>query len=121
MIYLNNIIKYLKIIAIPFISIIVMSLFLSISNMLGFKTSKIVIMLAMVIVMLISGYILAGKVSSKKYLHGLLLGIITSLLFLFLSIFFKSTYNLNTLIYYLIIILSSTFGSMLNSVIKHKN
>ena len=121
MIYLNNIIKYLKIIAIPFISIIIMSLFLSISNMLGFKTSKIVIMLAMVIVMLISGYILASKVTSKKYLHGLLLGIITSLLFLFLSIFFKGTYNLNTVIYYLIIILSSTFGSMLNSVIKHKN
>ena len=118
---MNNIIKYLKIIAIPFISIIIMSLFLSISNMLGFKTSKIVIMIAMVIVMLISGYILASKVSSKKYLHGLLLGIITSLLFLFLSIFFKSTYTLNTLIYYLIIILSSTFGSMLNSVIKLKN
>ena len=88
---MNNIIKYLKIIAIPFISIIIMSLFLSISNMLGFKTSKIVIMLAMVIVMLISGYILASKVSSKKYLHGLFLGIITSLLFLFLSIFFKSS------------------------------
>ena len=38
---MNNIIKYLKFIAIPFISIIIMSLFLSISNMLGFKTSKV--------------------------------------------------------------------------------
>lgn len=113
---MNLLIKYLKTLAIPLISIIIMALFLSISNYIGFKTNKTIILIIMSIIMFISGFYLSKQINNKKYLNGLILGIITSLIFFILSLLFKKTYTINTLIYYLIIILSSMFGSMLNSV-----
>ncbi len=113
---MNYIIKYLKTLAIPFISIIIMALFLSISNLLGFRTNKIVILIIMGIVMFISGIIISKDLTKKKYIHGLIFGLVSSLLFLLLSLIFHKELTLNSLIYYLVILISSMLGSMFSSL-----
>lgn len=116
MIFLNYIIKYLKTLAIPFISLIIMSILFSITNLLGFKTNNIFILIAMSIVMFISGYLLSKEMQKRKYIHGLLLGLITSILYLLLSLIFHNELTFNTFIYYLVITLSSMLGSMISNV-----
>lgn len=115
MIFLNYIIKYLKTLAIPFISLIIMSILFSITNLLGFKTNNIFILIAMSIVMFISGYLLSKEFTKKKYIHGLIFGIITSILYLLLSLIFNKELTFNTFIYYVVIIISSMLGSMFSS------
>lgn len=113
---MNYIIKYLKTLAIPFISIIIMAIFLSISNLIGFSTNKIVILIIMGIVMFISGIVLSRDFTKKKYIHGLIFGIVSSILFLILCLIFHKELSFNTLIYYLVIIVSSMLGSMFSSL-----
>lgn len=113
---MNYIINYFKSVLIPIISIIIMSIFLSISNLLGFKTNKIVILICMIIIMFTSGLYYTKNITKKKYLHGLLFGIITSLLFFLFSLLFKTNYQFNLLIYYLVLIISSTLGAMFSSL-----
>lgn len=61
-----------------------------------------------------------GKKTSKKgYLEGLKIGsLIVTILFIINLIFYRSL-NLNLLIYYLIIISSTTIGSMIGINLKH--
>lgn len=113
---MNYIIKYLKTLAIPLISIIIMSILFSITNLIGFKTNNIFILIAMAIVMFISGYLISKEIQKKKYIHGLLFGIITSILYLLLSLIFHNELTFNTIIYYLVITISSMLGSMISSV-----
>ncbi len=113
---MNYIIKYLKTLAIPFISLIIMSILFSITNLLGFKTNNIFILIMMSIVVFISGYYLSKEMQKKKYLHGLLFGLITSILYLLLSLIFHNELTFNTFIYYLVITLSSMLGSMISNV-----
>jgi len=114
-IFLNYIIKYLKALAIPFISLIIMAILFSITNLLGFKTNNIFILIAMAIVMFISGYLLSKEFIKKKYIHGLIFGIIMSGLYLLLSLIFRNKLTFNTIIYYLVITISSMLGSMFSS------
>lgn len=113
---MNYIINYFKSFLIPIISILIMSIFLSISNLLGFKTNKIIILICMIIVMFISGLYYTKNITKKKYLHGLLYGTITCILLFLLSLLFKSNYQYNLVIYYLVLIISSTLGAMLSSL-----
>ena len=113
---MNYIIKYLKTLAIPFISLIIMSILFSITNLLGFKTNNTFILIAMSIVMFISGYLLSKEFTKKKYIHGLIFGIITSILYLLLSLIFNKELTFNTFIYYFNTFLSSMLGSMISNV-----
>lgn len=119
MIFLKEyILKYIKILPIPLISIIIMSLTFSITNLLNYKTNNIIILIIMILVMLISGYILSNNITKKKYLHGLIFGIITTLILFIISIIYKPTYTYNTLIYYILLILSSMIGAMISTIKK---
>ena len=89
-----------------------MSILFSIINLLGFKTNNIFILIAMSIIMFISGYLLSKEFPKKKYIHGILLGTITTLLLLILSLILHSSLTFNTLIYYIVLIISSMLGSM---------
>ena len=110
---MNKIINYLKVLIIPLGALIIIPLFLAFLNLLNVKTNNLVIIILMFIIMLISGLFIGKKVLKKGYLKGLLLGFITCLLFFLISLIFKPNYNLNSLIYYLLIIISSCFGSMI--------
>lgn len=72
----------------------------------------------MTIVMFISGYLLSNTIAKKKYLHGLLFGLLLSILFFIISLFFKVSYSFNVLIYYIVLSLSSMIGSMFQSIKK---
>lgn len=65
--------------------------------------------------------ILTGKSSTKKgYIEGLKIGsLITTLLFL-LNIIFIRNFNLHIFIYYLTLLISCTFGSMIGINLKKK-
>ena len=91
----------------------IIPLILAIFNLLNVKTNNIVIIILMSIIMLISGLFIGKKSLKRGYLNGLLLGFITCLLFFLISLIFKTNYHLNSLIYYLLIIISSCFGSMI--------
>ena len=110
---MNKLIKYLKLMIIPLSVIFIMPLLLSILNLLNINTSKTLILIIMIITMLISGILLGKKIEKKGYLKGLLLGISLSLFMLIFSLLFKNNYNISTLLYYSIIIVSSVIGSMI--------
>ena len=105
-------IKYLKVLAIPIGTTLILPLFLSLFNLFGLKTSNILILVLMVITMIISGFIIGKKANKKGYINGLVLGFITSLLLFLMSLVFKNNYEINTIIYYSILTVASIVGSM---------
>ena len=65
--------------------------------------------------------ILNGKNTEKKgYLEGLKLGSIISLSLFLLNLIFIRKFSLSIFIYYIVIIISTTFGSMLGINLKKK-
>ena len=78
------------------------------------KESNIISLILMIIIFSIIGFKFGKKAIKKGYLEGLKIG--SSLIFLFIIInilFFHSSFRFNQLIYYTVLILSSTLGSML--------
>ena len=72
----------------------------------------------MVLVSLIMG-VKAGKKTSKKgYLEGLKLGLIMILILFVINIIFYRSFSLYLLFYYLVILVSTTMGSMIGINIK---
>ena len=63
--------------------------------------------------MLLSGIYLGSKVKEKGYLEGIKISGIIVLLFIIVSLILKQKLNLNSFIYYFILIVSSTIGSMI--------
>lgn len=67
------------------------------------------------IISLFIGGFMIGKISNKKgWLEGLKLGIVTILIFILISyIGFNESFKLKSLIYYIILAMSSIFGSII--------
>lgn len=110
---MNLFIKYLKGLIIPLGVIFLFPLILAILNLLSLKTNNIFILIIMAITLFISGYFIGRTASKRGYINGLGFGLIISLIMFLFSLLFKNHYSFNTLIYYTIIILASTFGSMI--------
>ena len=109
---MNLFIKYLKVLAIPFGVMLILPLILGLFNLISVNTSNIIVLIIMIITMFASGFMIGKKATKKGYMNGLILGIITSLLMFLLSLIFKNSYQINTIIYYAIIVVASTVGSM---------
>ena len=62
--------------------------------------------------MIISGFFLGKNLHKNGYLKGIIFGLITILLFFIISLIFKNEYKISTIIYYTILVVSSTVGSM---------
>lgn len=107
------ILKYLKSMIIPLGIVFIFPILLGILNLLGVQTSKVVILVVMAIGTFISGFYLGKNSLKKGYLRGALLGIILSLVLFLFSLLFKNTYTFSSLIYYIIIIISSMIGASL--------
>ncbi len=109
---MNQIIKYLKVMVIPVSLIFIFPLLLAILNLFKIRTSNIIILIFMIIISLISGYLIGRKSDKKGYLNGLMLGILLCLFLFIFSLLYNNTYTLHTWLYYLIIIVCSSIGSM---------
>ena len=98
-----------------FIGIILVSvLFLSLLNTLGISkiVTNILSIIIMIIIFLIMGF-LKGKNSDKKgYLQGMKIGGILLLILIIMGII-TFDFSFKSIIYYLILLLSSIFGSMI--------
>lgn len=110
---MNTFYKYIKSLIIFLSSIVTIPIFLTIFNLLKLKTNRIIIIIIGALLMFIIGLIIGKKSESKGYLNGLLLSVISILILLIISLIFRFPLNINTLIYYIVLILATVFGSML--------
>ena len=70
--------------------------------------------------MFIIGIITGKNTNNKGYLKGLLVSVVCIFILVILSLIFKFTLNINSLIYYIILVISTIFGSMLGINKKKK-
>lgn len=104
--------KYLKLVLFPITSILLLSIIMTIFNLFYISINKTIITILMILITFISGFILGRNVSSKGYLKGLLYGVIFAASMFILSLLLLSEHSLYNVIYYMIIIASTTLGSM---------
>ncbi len=112
--YLKNIGKSLLYI----FSIIIISTFmittLNYFNIIGTKIIAILKVLIILIAMFVGGYLIGKNSKQKGWLEGIKLsGIIISILILFKYLGLQDKFSINHLVYYLILIISCTLGSMI--------
>lgn len=112
--------NYLKNVGIAFIYIIsfllgltFISTLFNYINIFGNTFTNIVKVIIPVVSLFIGGFVIGKRVGKKGWLEGIKL----SLIFLFILTIFNylaldMSFSLKTLIYYLILIISTTFGSM---------
>lgn len=110
---MNFFYKYIKSFILFLLYIILFPIFLTIMNLVKINTNKIIIIISGSIFMFIIGLLLGKKTNKNGYLNGLLLSTI-SVFFIFISsLIFKYSLNINSLIYYLVLIISTIFGSII--------
>lgn len=110
---MNTFFKYIKSLVIFLSSIVIIPIFLTIFNLFKLKTNRAIVIIIGALLMFIVGLILGKKSEHRGYLNGLLLSVISILILLLISLIFSFTLNINTLIYYVILVLATTLGSML--------
>jgi len=110
---MNYIINYLKVLIVPCLVIFFFPLILAILNLIGLRSFNILILIIMIITSIISGILIGKKAIKKGYIHGLIFGGILVLLMFLLGFFGSTPHNLNSLIYYLIIVIATVIGSMI--------
>ena len=117
---MNMFYKYIKSLIIFLSSLIIIPAFLTIFNLLNINSSRILIIIIGSIMMLVVGFMTGKSSNNKGYLNGLIVSIISILLLLLFSLLFRFKLNINSLIYYVILVVSTTLGSMIGINIKSK-
>lgn len=105
--------KYLTFVIFPLVSILVLPILFSIINLFGIEINKIVFTLFTIIIMIISGIILGFNIKDKGYLKGMLYGVLISLTMFILSFILLSDHSLYNILYYIIVIATTTLGTMI--------
>ena len=118
---MNAFFKYVKSLIIFLSSIVIIPIFLTIFDLFKIETNKIIVIIIGAILMFIIGLLMGKKSESRGYLNGLLLSVISILILVLLSLIFRFSLNINSLIYYVILILSTVIGSVLGINKKAKN
>jgi len=111
------IIKYAKTFGILILCLISSVLVLSILNYLNVITGftlTLIKFLILIISIIVSGFLIGKNTSEKGYIEGIKFGLLTSLIFMIYSYLgTDSKINLKHMLFYLIIIALSMFGSMI--------
>lgn len=86
---------------------------LSIINFISSKSASILELISIILCLFINSFLLGKKASNKGYLEGLKLGSVISITYLILSILvFSFHINFKTILFYILLIIISMFGSM---------
>lgn len=112
----------LYIVSILLASTIIMTI-LNYFNIFGSKLTTLFKIIIPIISMFVGGFIVGKSAKSKGWLEGLKLGIIVIVLLLLINlIILKPNWELRNIIFYLILIISTIFGSMIgiNKKIEEK-
>lgn len=113
----------LKSLLIFFISILIGSLLITLINYFSILPSNIISILNLILpvtTIFISSYKLGKQSEKKGYIEGLKFGIIIILLFIFLILILDKL-TIKSLLYYLILLLTSTLSSMIGINRKKTN
>ncbi len=100
------------------IEVIVVTLVLSLLsyfNILSDKIYKYMELLFMVLILYFNGIRLGNTSNKYSFLEGIKIGGVAVITFILLNMIFEHEFNINLLIYYLIIFLLSVLGSMKRS------
>ena len=89
-------------------------------NLISYKVVSIISFIYIILLFMTNGFIIGKKREKRGYLSGLLIGVINVILILFLALIFRSFPEVKSLIYFLILLLSSTLGGMFGINFKKK-
>lgn len=120
---MKNVKKYAKISLIWFVFLLLYLVILTLLNyfqVIKFNSISKINFVVTAIIVLILGILNGRNAQKKGYLEGLKLGGIIILILFLLNIILFRKFSLNTLIYYAIILVSSTISSMIGINLKKK-
>jgi len=83
-------------------------------NILNYNLLRISKFIIVLISFFIGGFIIGKKSKKRRWLEGIKFGIICLFIFLLVNLFLNNKFELKDIIYYLVILSSTTIGSMLN-------
>ena len=112
---MNKLINYLKITSIFLILELLITFITSFLNLLGLNSgiTTIILFILNIIIFFVLNFINAHKWQKKGLIEGLILSFIfLILMFLIKIIFFSGKLHISTLIYYLILLFTGIFGSL---------
>lgn len=81
-------------------------------NLISYKTVSILSLIFMILLFAFTGFKIGKRSEKRGYLSGLIIGLINIILILILALLFRSFPSLKSLIYFSILLLSSTLGGM---------
>ena len=113
--------KHLKALIYSFGTLIVLTFIFNTLNYINLITGtlfKIVKIIIPIISYFIAGFIMGKNSSKKGYLNGLSIGAIIVFIFLMISLIFKCSIGIKTIIFYLLYLISSIAGSMIGIMSK---
>lgn len=114
--------RYLKPTLITIFIVVIYILLISTLNHLGAFTLKTVVTINFVlvsIIMLMLGILKGKKAPKRGYLEGLKVGSLIVFLLFIINVLFFRHFSLYLLLYYAVIVASSTIGSMIGINLKH--
>lgn len=117
----NNLKKYSKFLIIWTVLLMIYIFLLLILNYTGLLKYSVIVKFNFIIIAIMSfilGVFMGKKTTKKGYLEGLKIGLIITIILFILNLIFYRSINLNTFVYYLIIVVGSIFGSMLGINLK---
>lgn len=90
-------------------------------NLISYKTVSVLSFIFMCLLFMYNGFSLGKKSSKRGFLSGLMIGAINIILVLLLAIILRSIPGFKSLIYFAVLLLSSTLGGMFGINFKKEN
>lgn len=105
--------KYINIALVPLISILTCSIVFSIINLFEISVHPSLYLISMILISLTIGYLTGVKCKDKGYLKGLMAAGIFIVVIFLISIIITREIKIYTILYYLIILTSTTLAAMI--------
>lgn len=87
-------------------------------NIISYKSVSLISFIYIISLFMLSGFRMGMRSEKKGYLSGLIIGVFNIILILILALIFRSFPEIKSLIYFLVLLLSSTLGGMFGINIK---
>ena len=113
MIFLKKSLKPLTIVLISLLGLTLLVTILHYVNIINFKTTNILKLITPICAFIAGGFIMGRRSEKKGWLAGLKLGVIFICFLIIFNLIIKYKLTLTSLIYYSILLISSTFGGII--------
>ena len=115
--------KYIKTIIfeiILIISMLIISTILYYFDITSNNINNVINIVIFILIFILTGIYIGKKSNKKFYLEGIKISGINILIFILFTLIFRLGFGFKNILYYLIIILLTSFGSILGSLLKKK-